>query len=313
MRLILTGSGAFGLPTFQYLHHRHEIAAVITQPDREAGRNRKLTATPVAEWSQGAGVTTIKVENINTPQSIRQIAGLEADAAVVIAFGQKLFEETIAAMGKLCVNLHASLLPKYRGAAPINWAIINGETQTGLTVIGLAQKMDAGDIYAQSRTAIDPHETAGELHDRLAAMGPALLDEVLSRLHAGTLRPKSQDHQEATSAPKLSKADATVNLDATTRAVRCRVHGLTPWPGVRVQWVRRETSAVQPLILLRVAEEPDMMCDVQPGTILDGGCVAVRDGVIRLLEVQLPGGKPMMIDQFMRGHEFVAGDRLVSG
>ena len=212
MRLILLGSGAFGLPTFKHLHAHHDVCAVISQPDRPAGRKRQLTATPVAQWAADVGLPTFKPDDANAPQTVAQLAAYKADAAVVIAFGQKLSPLLIDALGRLVVNLHASLLPKYRGAAPINWAMIHGEQATGVSVISLAQKMDAGLIYATAQTPIDPLETAGELHDRLAALGPAVVSDVLRAFADGSLRGVPQDERLATRAPKLSKADGHVDF-----------------------------------------------------------------------------------------------------
>jgi len=283
---------------------------VISQPDRPAGRHRKLTPTPIAAWAEAAGIRVFKSDNVNTPEFVASVAALKADAAVVIAFGQKLGEPLIAALGGLAVNLHASLLPKYRGAAPINWAMLSGEHETGVSVISLAQRMDAGLVYATAKTPIDPRETAGELHDRLAKLGPDAVARVLADFAGGKLVGQPQDEAHATKAPKLSKADAKVSFDATADMIRRRVHGLTPWPGVTVGW-KRQGGEVTPLILLRVAAEPDMLHDAPLGQVLDGTRVAVRDGAVELLEVQLPGGRPMSAADFARGHKFAPGDMLV--
>ena len=322
MRLIFLGSGSFGLPTLQSLIDRHDVAAVMSQPDRPAGRKRQMTPTPIANWAHHHGLCVLKVVDVNERPFVQQITDLRADAAVVIAFGQKLGQPLVDGLGRLAVNLHASLLPKYRGAAPINWAIIQGETQTGLSVIGLAQRMDAGLIYGQAATPIDPLETAGELHDRLAQMGPTLVAKVLDDLDRGTLAGQAQEETAATKAPKLHKLDGTVQFDADAQDVRNRIHGLTPWPGVRVQWVRGQEPDAdrKTLILRRVAAEPDLSCFIgldpfqkppEPGTILPDHRVMVRDGTIRLLEVQVPGGRPVNMVDFARGHRIAAGDRLV--
>jgi methionyl-tRNA formyltransferase len=314
MRLIYLGSGEFGLPTLQRLHEVHEVAAVVTQPDRPAGRGRGLTPTPIGAWAAGAELPLLKVSDANSADVVEKVAGFGADAVVVVAFGQKLSPGLIEALGRLTVNLHASLLPKYRGAAPINWAIINGEAVTGLSVISLAQRMDAGLIYGQAQAPIDPQETAGELHDRLAAMGPDLVCRVLAEFAAGTLQGRPQDDTFATRAPKLSKADGWADFNATAEEVRRRVHGLTPWPGVTVTWRPAGDGAGRPLKLLRVGVLPRSQTGGQapapPGTVLDGLAVATGDGAVSLLEVQAPGGRPMAIDAFARGHGLRPGDRL---
>ncbi len=327
MRLIFLGSGEFGLPTFRYLRDHHEVVAVLSQPDRPAGRHRQAVSTPIAAWAQGAGLTVLKSEGVNDPEVIEKVKAFNPDAGVVIAFGQKLGQQLIESMGGLAINLHASLLPKYRGAAPINWAIINDEQETGLSVIGLSQRMDGGLIYGQAGTRIDSLETAGELHDRLAQMGPELVAKVLDDFRRGALQGQVQEESCVTKAPKLSKADGWVDFDADAQTVRSRVQGLTPWPGVRVRWVRGARGSEQEgdgtaLILRRVAAEPDLSCFIGldssetrpvPGTVAEDHRVVVRDGWVRLLEVQVPGGRPMRIDEFVRGHRLKAGDRLVGG
>jgi len=323
MRLLFFGSGAFGLPTVKMLHARHELVAVVSQPDRPAGRKRVLTPTPVAAWALGQGIEVLRVDDVNTEDFVAKIRGYQADASVVIAFGQKLGEPLIEAMGDLAVNLHASLLPKYRGAAPINWAMIDGEYKTGVCVIGLAQKMDAGPVYGEAELVIDENETAGELHDRLSELGPDTVGKVLDDLAAGTLDPREQDHDQATKAKKLNKAMGTVAFDQSCENVRARVHGLTPWPGCRVNWHCRATEETKVLTLGRVAALPDLSCFVGlesveagpvPGTMVQVAegvlAAATPDGAVRLREVQVPGSKMMPIKDFVRGHKLAAGDLL---
>ena len=268
MRLIFLGSGEFGLPVLGDLRSRHELVGVMTQPDRPAGRRRQMTPTAVAQWATERGITVWKVEDVNEPSIVERVTSMGVDGGVVIAFGQKLGEALIESLGGLAVNLHASLLPKYRGAAPISWAMIRGERETGLSVIGLAQRMDAGLVYGQVGTSIDPLETAGELHDRLSQMGPGLIEQVLSRFESGQLTGEAQDGAFVSKAPKLSKADGYVDFDADAEEVRCRVHGLTPWPGARVTWVRDRGVGIErtDLILRRVAAETDLSCFIGFGT-----------------------------------------------
>jgi methionyl-tRNA formyltransferase len=309
MRLIFLGAGEFGLPTLARLHAEHTVLAVVTQPDRPAGRKQQLTPTPIGQWAAEAGLAVLKTDNANDAGFVAQIAALHAEAAIVIAFGQKLSPELIAALGPFVVNLHSSLLPKYRGAAPINWAVIQGEKETGLSIIALAQRMDAGVVYSQVRTPIAPTETAGELHDRLAAMGPAAIDAVLREHRAGTLKPLPQNDTQATRAPKLSKADSRIEWDQPADVVRCRIHGLTPWPGAAATWVR-VGGQEQVLLPRRVSSEGSVDTGRPPGTVLGEGRIAVRGGSIRLLEVQLPGGRTMTFDEFSRGHRMQPGDTL---
>lgn len=314
MRLVLFGAGAFGLPTFARLHAEHEVVGVFTQPARPAGRKRVLTPTPVGAWAAERGRPCFEVADANDPAVVAQVAELAPDASVVIAFGQKLSPELIAAMGDLAVNLHSSLLPRYRGAAPIHWAVINGDAETGVSVIGLAQRMDAGELYAQVRTPIDPMETSGELHDRLAAdLGPDAVAGVLGDLAAGRLTPLEQDHAAATRARKFTKADGTVAFDQPAAAVRARAHGLNPWPGCRVRWSVEPgadgKSDARALLLRRVRDHAAGGGGV-PGRVGSDLRVACGGGTLELLEVQVPGGKPLAFEAFVRGHGFGAGHTL---
>lgn len=313
MRLIFFGSGAFGLPTLEMLHAQHEVLAVVSQPDRPAGRKRVMTPTPIAQWAEDRGLPTFKSDDVNTPEFVAQVAALSPDASVVIAFGQKLSPELIATMGRLAVNLHSSLLPRYRGAAPINWAMIHNDAVTGVSVIGLAQRMDAGAVYAMDELAIDPRETAGELHDRLSALGPACVQRVLADLEADTLTPIEQDHAAATKAPKFKKEDGTVAFDQSAALVRARVHGLTPWPGCRVTWRSATDGQDRTLFLRRVADHADEQSDEAPGTVLADGRVACAQDVLELVELQVPGGKVLPLASFLAGQPLAAGDLLIPG
>lgn len=303
MRLVYFGSGAFGLPTLRRLAAEHEIALVVTQPDRPAGRHRAMTPTPIAEFAAECGLSIVKSENVNDPIVTESIRSHHAEAFVVIAFGQKM--ATSLLRDTFAFNLHGSLLPKYRGAGPIQWAMIECERETGVSVIGVAERMDAGPIYGQAATAIDPLETAGELHDRLAELGPQVMIDVLAKHEAGRLIPEHQDERLATRAPKLSKSDGTVRFDQPAERVRCRIHGLTPWPGCTV---KTSDEANLKLIRVQVADEKTQH-DVT-GTVQEDLTIACAPGSIRLLEVQAPGGKVMAFEAYRSGHKFVAGMRL---
>lgn len=311
MRIIFLGSGPFGVPTLKRLCKEHELVGVVTQPDRPAGRRRTSTPTVIAQLAADQGLEILKDEDVNRPELVQRVAAWTADVAVVIAFGQKLGSDLVAALGKLVVNLHASLLPKYRGAAPINLAVMEGETETGVSVIALAERMDAGEIYARASTPIDPRETAGELHDRLAEMGPAVIAQVIRQFAECTLTGEEQDESRVTRAPKLAKSDGTIDFRGRAEQIRCRIHGLTPWPGVSVDWHRASGGPTSKLILRRVAHEPGLSPGCPPGTVLEGLRVAVGDGAIRLLEVQVPGSRTMVMEDFVHGHPLGPGDRLV--
>jgi methionyl-tRNA formyltransferase len=311
MRLIYFGSGEFGIPTLARLHESHEIVGVVTQLDRPAGRDRQMTPTAIAAWGIGHQIEVLRTADANSRESVERVGSWKPDASVVIAFGQKLSPLLIEVCGGLAINLHASLLPKYRGAAPINWAIINGEAETGLSVIGLSQRMDAGLVYGQVSTPIGPTETAGELHDRLSQMGPGLVCGVLGDFQRGVLKGVAQADAVATKAPKLSKSDGWLDWDDEPVRVCRRVHGLTPWPGVSVVSKGRDDSRREVgMILRRLGAVEGRLEGVMPGTIVEQFHVVVKGGLVRLLEVQPPGGRTMTVEEYSRGHALVAGDRL---
>ncbi|TVQ56094.1 MAG: methionyl-tRNA formyltransferase [Phycisphaerales bacterium] len=301
MRLIFFGSGLFGEPTLRALHGapEHEVALVISQPARPAGRKRTLTPTPIAQCAEELGLPVDTPEDPHEPEVIERVQQINPDAFVVIAYGHKLKPELLDEY--LAINLHASLLPKYRGAAPINWAMIHGDRETGLSVITLAQRMDAGEILARVATEIGTQETAGELHDRLAAMGPDLVLKVLRDEETGRIAPVEQDESRASSARKLTKADGTARFDQPADMVRARVHGLTPWPGCAVKFGEHTVK----LMRVRVKERNEV--EETPGTLRLDGTIACRPGTIEILEIQPPGGRIMSMESFRHGHRCEPG------
>jgi len=314
MRIVYLGSGEFGLPTLKALCEAHDVRLVITQPDRPAGRKRHMTPTPIGAFAAERGIALLKPARVNTEEILEAVRGAEPEANVVVAFGQKVGDPLIESPTHGAVatmNLHGSLLPKYRGAAPINWAMVRGETVTGNTIFSLVEKMDAGDVLGMQSTPIDPNETAGELHDRLAAMGPSLVLETLRDLEAGRVRPERQDHDAATLAPKLSRADGVVDFARSAAEVRCRVHGLTPWPGVSVWWAASPIAARHRLLLRRVSSREDGAAGAgaEPGVLLDAeaGEVSTGRGVVRMVEVQPPGKRVMSWADFVHGHGIERG------
>ncbi|MBI1373447.1 MAG: methionyl-tRNA formyltransferase [Phycisphaera sp.] len=313
MRIVFMGSGEFGLPTLSALCDAHDVRLVITQPDRPAGRKRQMTATPIGAFAEQRGLPLLKPERVNRDEILDAVRAAEPEANVVVAFGQKVGDALIESPthGRVAtMNLHASLLPKYRGAAPINWALIHGETVTGNTVFSLVDRMDAGDILGTQITPVDPLDTAGEVHDRLAAMGPELVLQTLDRLAAGTLTPTPQDEGAATLAPKLSRADGELDFAASAEVVRCRVHGLTPWPGVTTWWATSPTAERHPLLWRRVEALADYRVGAaEPGAVLDEaeGVIATGGGAVRLLEVQPRGKRVMSWTDFVRGRQLERG------
>jgi methionyl-tRNA formyltransferase len=308
LRIIFAGSGEFGLPTLDaLLASGNQVVQVVTQPDRPAGRGRGLTSTPIGQRAAVARMPVLKTGNINRE------ALPDADVMVVIAFGQKIADDVVRRPRLGSVNLHASRLPRYRGAAPINWAIIRGETFTGNSVIRLAQRMDAGAVLAQSELQIGDLETAGELHERLAADGATLVPRVLSGLAGGTAVEVPQDESLATLAPKLSREEARLDWTRPADEVARRIRGLYPWPGCRVKLCDAEGTEVARMRLVRArACGDDEGGRWAPGEIMLSGAVQAHGGCVEIVECQPEGGRPMPLADYRRGHRWDAGLRLES-
>ena len=294
MKILFLGSGEFGLETLKRLAEVHEIVGVVTAPDKPAGRNRTETPTPIGAWSGVQGVPIFKSDNVNTEAFIQTMLDLRPEAVVVIAFGQKLSEAFIG--NRPTINLHASLLPRWRGAAPINAAILSGDEQSGVSVITLAQRMDAGEILGQVATSIDAVETAGELHDRLALLGPALVLEVL----AGDFTGEEQDEALVTYAPKMSRKDAILDLTQSATEVANAIRGYSPWPGCHVTIAGVDCK-------LHRAIPKDSSGEV--GHVLEDGTIAVGEGSIEILELKPAGGNTMSWKDFCNGRSIQTGAR----
>ncbi len=312
MRIVFVGSGAFAVPTLKWLAQSgHEVPLVITQPARGAGRGRRTARTPVAAMAGELGLEVLATEDINAPDALSEIRSLDARLALMIAFGQKLGPDMLASTPGGVINLHASLLPKYRGAAPINWAIVRGEEKTGCTVFRVNERMDAGPILVTRWTTIKPEETAGELHDRLAGVGVDAVQAALD-LYAADALPEGtpQDDREATKAMKLKKTDGRVRFDRSARDVANHICGMTPWPGASVTFEANDGrwETVQ-LNRARPAEDTSIP-SIEPGTIDERLFVAVKDGFIELLEIKPSSGRIMPWQDYVNGRHVAKGDRF---
>jgi methionyl-tRNA formyltransferase len=317
MRVVFLGTGDFAVPALRALHGTSDIVAVVSQPDRPSGRGLRTRATAVRQAALELGLRHIQTEDVNALDAKENFA--DAELGVVAAFGQKLSGELLGALPRGFVNIHASLLPKYRGAAPIQWAIINGESHTGVTIFRLNERWDAGPILATRQTAIGETETADELHDRLADLGAELIVQVVRQLHEGAIEPRPQEWGPANwpgppRAPKLSRADGWVDFSQSAFQVQRRIHGLWPWPTAAcvLEMPDREPLRLQ----LARAERADPSAEptdaVPAGTLRDDLTVQCGRGCIRLLEVKPSGGKRMPFDAFARGRRLQPGLRLRS-
>lgn len=309
LRIVFAGAGEFGLPALRRLAAGHKVVEVVTQPDRPAGRGRHMEPTAIAQAALELGLPLVRTENINVE------ALPDADVLVVIAFGQKVSQELAGRYRLGSVNLHSSLLPKCRGAAPINWTLIRGETVTGNSVIRLAEKMDAGAILAQSRLAVEEVETAGELHDRLAEDGGNLIETVLGQLAKGMAVETPQDPALATIAAKLGRQDTLLDFAATPAGVLAnRIRGLFPWPGCRVRTLDAAGAVQRRLTLVRARVVEGEGARWSAGELTLTGAISVGDGeyALEVLELQPEGKKPMAISAYRNGHPWLAGMRVES-
>jgi methionyl-tRNA formyltransferase len=306
LRIIFAGSGEFGVPTLAALREAgHQIVSVITQPERPAGRGRGVTPTPIAQWATKTGLPVTPTDNINA------LPLPDADLMVVIAFGQKIARGVIEKPRLGAINLHASRLPKYRGAAPINWAILNGDGISGNSIIRLADRMDAGAVLAISKIEIGRTETAGELHDRLSQDGVPLTLQTIEELATGTAIETPQDESLATIAPKLSRKSAMLDFSKPAAIVCRTILGLYPWPGCRVSLRDVEGAEVGRMRLVRAEVAGEDAPRWEPGEITSAGTIQCGGGdTLRLLELQPDGGKPMSMADYRRGHRWQAGLRL---
>jgi methionyl-tRNA formyltransferase len=312
MRIVFAGSGTFGLPTLRALvEGGQEIVLAVTQPDRPAGRGRTVHAGQVKRFAAEQGVRLLQPQDINARGAVRSIRAVEPDLLLVIAFGQKIGPSLISAPRYGAVNLHASLLPKYRGAAPINWAIMNGEAETGLTVIEITDRMDAGDILGQRATPIGPEETAGELHERLALLGARLVTEVVRELALDEVGRRHQNETQVTIAPRLKKTDGLVDWTQPAQVVHNRVRGTTPWPGAYTWWRRK--AGREPLrLVLAKTRRLEGAASVPARRDCAGGAGPGARGAVRILSLTPAGKRTMSAVDFVNGYAVEPGARFAS-
>jgi methionyl-tRNA formyltransferase len=309
LRIVFFGTPAFAVPTLDaLLGSRHAVVGVVTQPDRPRGRGHKTVHAPVKARAVEAGVPTLQPERLKDPLFREALDALTADLGVVAAYGRILPDAVLNAPPLGMVNVHASLLPKYRGAAPIHRAVIAGETVTGITIMRVVQALDAGPMLASASRPIGPDESSDEVEHGLARIGADLLRSTLDDLAAGCATEAAQDESLATYAHRLTKEDGAVDWSWSARRIHDLIRGLHPWPhAVTFLGERR-------LILLRSAVLPDATSTEASGAILratgDELHIATGEGVIHLLEIQVEGGRPMSVREFMAGHHLMRGDRF---
>src|SRR5262245_58206428 len=290
------GSPDFAVPALEALLTRHQVALVVTQPDKPAGRGSKLTPPPVKVVAERAGVPVMQPRSARTPEVAEALRATGAELGVVVAYGKILPKAVLEAFPRGCLNIHGSLLPRYRGAAPIQWAVIRGERETGVAIMQLDEGMDTGPVLLERRVAISDDDTAGDLFARLAPLGADALLEAIAGLEAGALTPRPQDHANASHAPMLTKADGAIDFARPAVEVAARIRGVDPWPGAVA------TLRGQPLKLFGARAAAGQGA---PGEVLavgDAGLiVACGDGAVAIREVQAPARKRLHARQLAQG------------
>jgi methionyl-tRNA formyltransferase len=328
-RIVMMGTGTFARPTFEALlaEPTVEVVGLVTQPDRDTGHtsgSTRQTGPSLKDVAVGRGVPTYQPDSVNTPEGILQLKAWRPDLLVVAAYGQILKKEVLEAAAWGGINVHASLLPKYRGAAPIAWAIYHGETRTGVTIIRMTTGLDAGDMLAQEALDILPDETAGELETRLAPVGASLAVHMVRRIAAGPVLGEKQDSAKVTKAPKLKKEDGLIDWSKSAEQVCRQIRAMQPWP-TAYSWLYHadkppERVTVQrAIVAIRDREWPkDYVNSNPPITLAPGSAVvafgdlfvATKTGAVEVLDLQPAGKRRMTAADFLRGHVIRAGDRF---
>jgi len=302
------GTPDFAVPALHAVHTAgHDIVLVVTQPDRPRGRGRKVEPPPVKKAAEKLGLAVIQPDNLRNENAKQALRAADADLFIVVAFGH-LLRESVLRMPKLgCINVHSSLLPKYRGPAPIQWAVINGDTETGVTTMLIDKGLDTGDMLMTAREPIGPSDTAGDLHDRLAQRGADLLVRTLQAFSNGTIRRTPQEHSAATYAPLLKKTDGLIDWKKPAARIEPFIRGMSPWPGAFTFWKNTRLKIYR-------AEVPAAQRNALPGTVLESRpghlTVATGDGALSILELQSASGSRLPVSEFLRGFRISPGELL---
>jgi len=306
--IIFMGTPEFAVPALKALHENDQnITLVVTQPDRPKGRGRKRTPSPVKETAVNLGYSVIQPSSVRTVEFSNCIEKLAPDFIVVIAFGH-IIPKNILNIPKIAtINIHASLLPKYRGPAPIQWAIINEEKETGVTTMLMDEGMDTGDILLSSKLEIAPDDTSKSLHDRLAVLGADLLLQTLNTFETGDVNPTSQDHSQATYAPMLKKNDGRINWEKPANTLEAFIRGMTPWPGAFTFHEKKRLKIFRAKTIV-------MDTEASPGLVIQGFpdelWISTGKGVLTIMELQSESGKRLLVKDFLRGYKLPPGTHL---
>ena len=305
MKIIYMGTPDFSVaPLEAIIRAGHEVTAVVTQPDKQKGRGKEVQMTPVKECALSHGIPVLQPVKIKEPEAVAELKKYPADIFVVAAFGQLLTEEILNMPKFGCINIHASLLPAYRGAAPIQRVIINGEEKTGFTIQQMAKGLDTGDMLLKKEISIDPKETGGSLHDKLSAAGAELIVEALSKIEKGEVVPEKQDDALSCYAKKLDKAMGLIDFDQNAVSIERLIRGLNPWPSAYTLYKGKTLKIWEAdVVPLEKKEEPGTVVFVAK----DFFDIATKEGALRVKSLQLEGKKKVAVKDFLLGYEIVCG------
>lgn len=311
MKIIYMGTPDFAVaPLEAILKAGHEVTAVVTQPDRQKGRGREVQYSPVKECALSYGIPVLQPLKIKEKDAVEELRKYPADIFVVAAFGQLLSEEILNMPRLGCINIHASLLPAYRGAAPIQWCVINGEEKTGVTIMQMAKGMDTGDILLQKEVVLDEKETGGSLFDRLMETGAELIVEVLPKIEAGELTPVVQKEELATYAGKITKDMGNIDFAKSAVTIERLIRGLNPWPSAFTHYKGKILKIWEADVVSEGANAENPV----PGTVIamdkESFTLATGEGALRIRSLQPEGKKRMSCAEFMRGYEVKVGEAL---
>ena len=305
MRVIFMGSPDFAVPSLEALLTKHEVVLVVTQPDKPKGRGKKMVPTPVKACALEHGIPVLQPEKVKEPKFVEQLRSYEPDLIAVTAFGQILSEPILEMPKYGCINVHGSLLPKYRGAAPMQWSIIDGEKVTGITTMYMAKGLDSGDMLLKAEVEITDEDTFATIHDKMAVTGANLLLDTLDQLEAGTLERIPQDHDAATYAPMITKETGHIDWSKNRQDIINLIRGLNPVPAaytIYEEEVLKIFGAVISDVQADDAANGEIVAVVKKGFVVKCG-----DGCLLITEVQARGGKRMMTDAYLRGHAMKEG------
>lgn len=302
MNVIFMGTPGFAVPTLEKLHEsKHNLVLVVTQPDKPSGRGKKLKKSEVKETAEKLGLNIFQPDKIKKQENIDLLKSYNPDVIVVVAYGQILNKEILTLPKYGCINVHASLLPKLRGAAPLNWALINGETKTGITTMQMDVGLDTGDMLLKSEVEIDENINVGELHDILMHKGAELLIETLDKLEKNELTPKKQDDSLSSYAPILNNENRKINWNLPAKSIHNLIRGLSPWPAAYFTLGEKTVKVYSSSYI-------NDDSDYEPGYVIkannEGIFVKAKDGIVILKEIQMPSKKKMPVEAYLRGNKF---------